>query len=234
MQAPTKIRFPGATGRGGTNGRPTRCCCLTSSRGPSTTRSISAMPCRSAPCRSTSTTRSIRQQSYTRVNGFNCPSDADRLTDPNGHNNYMANSGSGANSMYAGNGGISAGTGRWPGRSSTRTMERSPRSAARSSRSRRSPTAEQHGRVQRANQGDRLELHGDEHRSTAASRRPRFRTRRASPTTSRPRRRLITSNAARSRPRRRRAIRTGRISSTTISRAPCGSPASRHVLATST
>jgi prepilin-type N-terminal cleavage/methylation domain-containing protein/prepilin-type processing-associated H-X9-DG protein len=43
---------------------------------------------------------------YTRVNGFSCPSDSDRLTDPNGHNNYMANSGSAANSMYAGNGGI--------------------------------------------------------------------------------------------------------------------------------
>ena len=42
---------------------------------------------------------------YTRINGLNCPSDGDRLTDPNGHNNYMANSGSGANSMYAGNGG---------------------------------------------------------------------------------------------------------------------------------
>ncbi len=39
---------------------------------------------------------------YTRINGFNCPSDPDRLTDPNGHNNYMDNSGSGANSMYAG------------------------------------------------------------------------------------------------------------------------------------
>jgi prepilin-type N-terminal cleavage/methylation domain-containing protein len=43
---------------------------------------------------------------YTKVAGFSCPSDSDRLTDPNGHNNYMANSGSGANSMYAGNGGV--------------------------------------------------------------------------------------------------------------------------------
>jgi prepilin-type N-terminal cleavage/methylation domain-containing protein/prepilin-type processing-associated H-X9-DG protein len=39
---------------------------------------------------------------YTRVAAFSCPSDPDRLTDPNGHNNYMDNSGSGANSMYAG------------------------------------------------------------------------------------------------------------------------------------
>jgi prepilin-type N-terminal cleavage/methylation domain-containing protein len=43
---------------------------------------------------------------YTKVAGLSCPSDGDRLTDPNGHNNYMANSGSGANSMYAGNGGV--------------------------------------------------------------------------------------------------------------------------------
>ncbi len=43
---------------------------------------------------------------YTKIAAFSCPSDPDRLTDPNGHNNYMANSGSGANSMYAGNGGI--------------------------------------------------------------------------------------------------------------------------------
>src|SRR5258707_757875 len=26
---------------------------------------------------------------YTVISGFNCPSDSDRLTDPNGHNNYM-------------------------------------------------------------------------------------------------------------------------------------------------
>ncbi|HEV3162447.1 MAG TPA: DUF1559 domain-containing protein [Isosphaeraceae bacterium] len=41
---------------------------------------------------------------YLSISTFLCPSDFDRLTDPNGHNNYMANSGSGANSMYAGNG----------------------------------------------------------------------------------------------------------------------------------
>ena len=32
---------------------------------------------------------------YARINIFACPSDQDRLTDPNGHNNYMANSGYG-------------------------------------------------------------------------------------------------------------------------------------------
>ncbi len=42
---------------------------------------------------------------YTKVSGFSCPSDPDRLTDPNGHNNYMANSGSAPSSMYAGNAG---------------------------------------------------------------------------------------------------------------------------------
>ncbi len=40
-----------------------------------------------------------------RDSGFNCPSDTDRLTDPNGHNNYMANSGSAPNCDYGGNAG---------------------------------------------------------------------------------------------------------------------------------
>jgi prepilin-type N-terminal cleavage/methylation domain-containing protein/prepilin-type processing-associated H-X9-DG protein len=43
---------------------------------------------------------------YSKIAVFNCPSDTDRLTDPNGHNNYMANSGSAPNSTYAGNGGV--------------------------------------------------------------------------------------------------------------------------------
>lgn len=42
---------------------------------------------------------------YAKISVFLCPSDSDRLTDPNGHNNYMANSGSAPNSTYAGNGG---------------------------------------------------------------------------------------------------------------------------------
>jgi prepilin-type N-terminal cleavage/methylation domain-containing protein len=42
---------------------------------------------------------------YTKIAGFSCPSDSDRLTDPNGHNNYMANSGSGPISTY-GNGNV--------------------------------------------------------------------------------------------------------------------------------
>jgi prepilin-type N-terminal cleavage/methylation domain-containing protein/prepilin-type processing-associated H-X9-DG protein len=41
---------------------------------------------------------------YAKIAGFNCPSDVDRLTDPNGHNNYMANCGSAPNSPYDGNG----------------------------------------------------------------------------------------------------------------------------------
>jgi prepilin-type N-terminal cleavage/methylation domain-containing protein/prepilin-type processing-associated H-X9-DG protein len=40
---------------------------------------------------------------YKVVSGFLCPSDQDRLTDPNGHNNYMANSGSAPNCDYGGN-----------------------------------------------------------------------------------------------------------------------------------
>jgi prepilin-type N-terminal cleavage/methylation domain-containing protein len=42
---------------------------------------------------------------YTKISTFLCPSDFDRLTDPNGHNNYMANSGSAPNSTYGGNAG---------------------------------------------------------------------------------------------------------------------------------
>jgi prepilin-type N-terminal cleavage/methylation domain-containing protein/prepilin-type processing-associated H-X9-DG protein len=41
---------------------------------------------------------------YAKIPGFICPSDVDRLTDPNGHNNYMANSGSAPNSSYNGDG----------------------------------------------------------------------------------------------------------------------------------
>ena len=48
---------------------------------------------------------------YSVISVFNCPSDSDRLTDPNGHNNYMANSGSAPNSDYGGN----AGTAAWSG-----------------------------------------------------------------------------------------------------------------------
>jgi prepilin-type N-terminal cleavage/methylation domain-containing protein/prepilin-type processing-associated H-X9-DG protein len=41
---------------------------------------------------------------YTKIAGFTCPSDSDRLSDPNGHNNYVANVGSAPNSFYGGNG----------------------------------------------------------------------------------------------------------------------------------
>jgi prepilin-type N-terminal cleavage/methylation domain-containing protein/prepilin-type processing-associated H-X9-DG protein len=40
---------------------------------------------------------------YTVIAGFLCPSDQDRLTSPDGHNNYMANSGSAPNCDYGGN-----------------------------------------------------------------------------------------------------------------------------------
>jgi prepilin-type N-terminal cleavage/methylation domain-containing protein/prepilin-type processing-associated H-X9-DG protein len=40
---------------------------------------------------------------YAVVPGFLCPSDPDRLTSPDGHNNYMANSGSAPNCAYGGN-----------------------------------------------------------------------------------------------------------------------------------
>jgi prepilin-type N-terminal cleavage/methylation domain-containing protein/prepilin-type processing-associated H-X9-DG protein len=41
---------------------------------------------------------------YAKLSAFTCPSDADRLSDPNGHNNYVANVGSAPNSFYGGNG----------------------------------------------------------------------------------------------------------------------------------
>jgi prepilin-type N-terminal cleavage/methylation domain-containing protein/prepilin-type processing-associated H-X9-DG protein len=41
---------------------------------------------------------------YAKLAAFLCPSDLDRLTDPDGHNNYMANSGSAPNSLYNGSG----------------------------------------------------------------------------------------------------------------------------------
>jgi prepilin-type N-terminal cleavage/methylation domain-containing protein/prepilin-type processing-associated H-X9-DG protein len=40
---------------------------------------------------------------YSVISGFLCPSDSDRLTSPDGHNNYMANSGSAPNCDYGGN-----------------------------------------------------------------------------------------------------------------------------------
>ncbi len=40
---------------------------------------------------------------YSVIGVFNCPSDADRLTEVSGHNNYMANSGSAPNCAYGGN-----------------------------------------------------------------------------------------------------------------------------------
>jgi prepilin-type N-terminal cleavage/methylation domain-containing protein len=39
---------------------------------------------------------------YAKIQTFICPSDYDRLTDPNGHNNYMDNVGSAPNSFYNG------------------------------------------------------------------------------------------------------------------------------------
>jgi prepilin-type N-terminal cleavage/methylation domain-containing protein/prepilin-type processing-associated H-X9-DG protein len=40
---------------------------------------------------------------YNVISTLNCPSDADRLTEPSGHNNYMANAGSAPNCDYGGN-----------------------------------------------------------------------------------------------------------------------------------
>ena len=83
---------------------PYAACCPTWSRGRSTTRSISATRCRSASgiVRDQSS-RSTRRRRTRVIAGFNLPVRPDRLTDPNGHNNYMANSGSAPNCDYGGN-----------------------------------------------------------------------------------------------------------------------------------
>ena len=47
---------------------------------------------------------------YAKISPFMCPSDINRLTSPYGSNNYMACSGSAANSMYGGNGTGSSGS----------------------------------------------------------------------------------------------------------------------------
>ena len=41
---------------------------------------------------------------YAKLSAFTCPSDSDRITDPCGHNNYVANVGSAPNAFYGGNG----------------------------------------------------------------------------------------------------------------------------------
>jgi len=47
----------------------------------------------------------------TQVKGFLCPSDADRLTTAQGHNNYMGNAGSAPNSFYGGRDGANGSIG---------------------------------------------------------------------------------------------------------------------------
>ena len=52
---------------------------------------------------------------YNKVNGFLCPSDTDRLTSPQGHNNYMGNAGSAPNSFYGWNAVSKGSTGPYAG-----------------------------------------------------------------------------------------------------------------------
>jgi len=42
---------------------------------------------------------------YATISGFLCPSDADKVTNAEGHNNYMGNAGSAPNNFYGGTGG---------------------------------------------------------------------------------------------------------------------------------
>ena len=52
---------------------------------------------------------------YTKIAGFLCPSDPDRLTSLQGHNNYMGNAGSAPNSFYGWNSVSSGSNGRFAG-----------------------------------------------------------------------------------------------------------------------
>ena len=170
------------------------------------------------------------------ITGFLCPSDRDRLTDPNGHNNYMANSGSAPNSMYGGN----ANAPRWNGPvagpfiySDNGTGHPGWRQLHQHRGDHR--RHEQHGRVQRAGQGDRQQFHGHAApRSTAASRRRRSPRRPPSPTTLETTPQPYYQRLQREPARPATAIRTGPISSTTTSPARSGYRASRPTRATST
>jgi len=98
---------------------------------------------------------------YQVISGFLCPSDQDRLTDPNGHNNYVANSGSAPTVTTAATPGPLRGTARPPGVHLLVEWHRHRHTVFGGSAvniagiNRR---YEQHGRVQRAGQGDRLEF----------------------------------------------------------------------------
>ena len=173
---------------------------------------------------------------YTKVSGFSCPSDGDRLTDPNGHNNYMANSGSAANSMYAGNAGVQGWNGPVAGPfiysdNGTVTTLGWHVHQHRGDHRRH----EQYGCIQRAHQGDRLELHRDE--CSVRRRQTDFLD------LEHPRRRqqpgdhaagILPAMQPDGTRHPRRATRTGPISSTTTSPARCGAPASRRARATCT
>ena len=113
--------------RGGSSGRPIHYCFRTWSRRPiynsinfSDTQPFGQAPMPvNNPANSTAT--------YTVISGFNCPSDTDRLTDPNGHNNYMDNSGSAPNLCIRWQRECTwRGADRRPDRSSTRPMESTP------------------------------------------------------------------------------------------------------------
>ncbi len=99
---------------------------------------------------------------YRVISGFLCPSDQDRLTDPNGHNNYMANSGSAPNCDYGGN----AWTPSWNGPAagpfiySSNGVDTGPpgfRWQLRQHR-RHHRRDQQHSRLQRTGQGDRRRI----------------------------------------------------------------------------
>ena len=52
---------------------------------------------------------------YNKVNGFLCPSDTDRLTTSQGHNNYMGNAGSAPNAFYGWNSQSNGSSGKFSG-----------------------------------------------------------------------------------------------------------------------
>ena len=148
------------------------CSCPTSSRGRSTTRSTS-QPGRSADPHAGRRPGQHDGASTPRSPSFLCPSDQDRLTSPDGHNNYMANSGSAPNSFYGGNGptrrhrnGPSAGPFIYVGYGTDTRASMNNRDGSAVIVSAVTDGTEQHGRLQRAGQGDRQHLRPDRPRST--------------------------------------------------------------------
>ena len=155
-------RSPGATGPGGSSGRPTRCSCPTSSRGRSTTRSTSGT-CSSSTASFVLNHPVNTTAAYTRDQRSSLPIGPGPLDRPERPQQLHGQLGLGAELDYGGNAWAPSYNGPSPGRSSSRIAATTAPDLRRQLRQRRRHhrRPEQHGRVQRAGQGDRLEHRPD-------------------------------------------------------------------------